>query len=302
MYVLEGDTAASRNEKFAKKLFNQPEFTGIEGSADSVRQMFDNVKKKIMSDNGWGVKNGGVTTNLSNKAGELGELEKIVKEMSMQLELLKETARLGKELKKDIEDATVEVLPSANVPDRVDQARKKRVVQKANGDLKVVYDDPDNESTDEVMLLSGGGKKKEKANRSYTQAQPAFDVRNNEVNNWLYTFMNPSLHSSTPSTITTSSSSSANSSSSNGTDRVMDEIEKHLVELGTMAMFTAWGIKTNNTIIELFDDVSVPVLLENFTPHSKETYITHLTRCGIEYLHAIKIWKGMLLLFSKFNV
>jgi hypothetical protein len=29
--------------------------------------MYDNVRKKIMADNGWGLKNGGVTTNLSGK-------------------------------------------------------------------------------------------------------------------------------------------------------------------------------------------------------------------------------------------
>ena len=75
--ILEGDTATSRNVKFAKKLFKQPEFSSIEGSADSVRQMFDNVKKKIMSDHGWGLKNGGVTTNLSNKKGEMDALSTV---------------------------------------------------------------------------------------------------------------------------------------------------------------------------------------------------------------------------------
>ena len=67
-------------------------------------------------------------------------------------------------------------------------------------------------------------------------------------------------------------------------------------------MLASWGIKTNDKNIELFDDVTVPVLLENFKPHKKEDYITHLTRCGIDYLSAMKVWKGVLLLFTKFNV
>lgn len=289
--------------KFAKKLFKQPEFSGLEGSADSVRQMFDTVKKKIMSDHGWGLKNGGVTTNLSNKKGEMDELDKIIKEMCMQVEVIKETVRLSKENKKDVEEATEEVVPSANVPERVEQARKRRVVQKANGDLKVVYEDVDNGSSEEPIPVKESAGTSKRSNRAYTQ--PAFDVRNNEVNNWLYTFMNPSLQTSTPSTITTTSSGSGAESknSADQTARVIEEIEKHLVELGTMAMLTSWGIKINDTVVDLFDDVSVSVLVgDNFTPHNKDTYITHLTRCGIDYLNAIKVWKGMSFLFSKFNV
>jgi hypothetical protein len=58
----------------------------------------------------------------------------------MEVEGLKETSRINKELKKDIEDATEVVLPSENVPDRSAISRKRRLVQKLNGELKAVYD------------------------------------------------------------------------------------------------------------------------------------------------------------------
>ena len=257
-----------------------------------------------MADNGWGLKNGGVTTNLSGKAGELGEAEKLVKQICMEVEGLKETSRINKELKKDIEDATEVVLPSENVPDRSAISRKRRLVQKLNGELKAVYDvkeDDTNEETDgsnpsastTSASISTRTSTLTKSSTSSSRSSSSFDVKNNEVNNWLLGFMNQtnsSFGTTTEKKIATNSLS-----------LTLEKMEKHMNEIGLVNLMVNWGLKNTESNIALFEDVGIPIILENFSPEDRDIYVTHLTRCGIDYLAAIKVYKALTALFKTFS-
>jgi hypothetical protein len=107
-------------ETFSILLFKQPEFVGLEGSANSIYNT-ETLNKRARH-HGWKDENGGVTGNLSGYEGDLDELNANVRQILMD----KEDKRANAELKKiqtgELNDIEKDVLTSR----LQEQAREKR--------------------------------------------------------------------------------------------------------------------------------------------------------------------------------
>jgi hypothetical protein len=73
-------------ESFSDLLFKQPEFHGLEGSANSIYSQFQETLAKRARHHGWKDENGGVTGNLSGHEGDLDDLDTNVKQILMDRE------------------------------------------------------------------------------------------------------------------------------------------------------------------------------------------------------------------------
>ena len=70
-------------DSFSKLLFKQPEFNGLEGSSNSIREKYKEVLKERARHHGWMDANGGITGNLSSHEGDLCDLDNMVKQILM---------------------------------------------------------------------------------------------------------------------------------------------------------------------------------------------------------------------------
>ena len=97
-------------EKFSELLFKQPEYVGLEGSANSIQSQYRETLQKRARHHGWMDENGGVTGNLSGQEGDLDDLDGMVKQVLMD----KEEKKANKEAKKiqagELNDIETDVL------------------------------------------------------------------------------------------------------------------------------------------------------------------------------------------------
>jgi hypothetical protein len=70
-------------DSFSELLFKQPEFHGLEGSSNSIREKYKEVLKERARHQGWMDANGGITGNLSGHEGDLSEVDGMVKQILM---------------------------------------------------------------------------------------------------------------------------------------------------------------------------------------------------------------------------
>jgi hypothetical protein len=104
-----GVTAAWEN--FTELLFKQPEFSRYElVSAKTLRKQYDKYIEKRAQFHGWTDKNGGVTGNLSNHAGDLDVIDSNIRQILFDIEEKRAQKELKKALSEKNERTELEVL------------------------------------------------------------------------------------------------------------------------------------------------------------------------------------------------
>ena len=109
-------------ESFSELLFRQPEFHGLEGSSNSIREKIKEVLNERARHHGWKDANGGITGNLSGHEGDLSEMDSMVKQILMDQEGKKAEKELKKIQAGELNDIEGDVLKGR----LVEGARKRR--------------------------------------------------------------------------------------------------------------------------------------------------------------------------------
>ena len=133
------------------------------------------------------------------------------------------------------------------------------MVQKANGEVKVIFDKMEDDDC-EVSTLSDSGSSRSAVSSTGRTTQSSrnssFDYKNAEVNNWLFNFMNPPTRQVVEA--------NKEVEEDDKLSKLQQKVVLDLEAIGIKDLLIECGIKPTASNIEIFDDVTIPVIVDSF--------------------------------------